>query len=366
VTVNSRLLALLVGASCVGLTLAGPAAVARPVAKATAPLADVALNSVSVVPGSTSAWAAGNSIDNSNGTILHRSTGKWSSVHYTAPAGRVLLEDVAAGSAHAAWVAGEVENQTTGTGTALLLHSTGGSFTPVSLPGTTAGVRVVGVAASSASNAWAIGNNSTHGIVPLAYRLVGKKWKPVALPRLPAEYQLESISTSSATNTWILAPGPADGQAALLHWNGKKWARTTLTAIPKTGDAIAISTSGPRNAWVVGFTQTSPTKGFSSHWNGKKWSNVAVPAAAAELLDVASVGTTAYAAGVNSAGPVVLRFSAGKWRAGKADKIGTDAQLHGVGASSKLAVAVGSSEVKGEFLPLIDVRSGTHWKRVAA
>lgn len=328
------------------------------------PLTGIAMNAVSVAPGSTTAWATGNLTDASaNGKILRRSGGTWHVVSYTAPAGQVELHDVATGSPHAAWVVGSVQ---TTVGTPILLHSTGGSFTPVSLPGPKSNVNLIGVAASSASNAWVIGNDDGHGIVPLAYHLVGKRWKTVKLPHLPANYQLESVTTSGPKNTWIVAPGPLNGEVAVLHFNGKKWSKTMLTAVPKLADATAISTSGPKNTWVVGFTQTTPLKPFAAHFNGKKWSKVSMPSAAGELLDVAAVGSKAFAAGNGSSGPVALSFNAGKWRAEKTDKRGTDAQLHAVGASSKLQVVVGSDLSGGDFVPLIDVRSGKHWKRAAA
>jgi hypothetical protein len=363
--IGSRAAPFLLAASCAGLVFSTTAAYARPAQDNPSPLTELALNSVSVAPGTTAAWAAGNSIsDGVSGSILHRASGKWHSVHYTAPAGQAHLNDVAAGSTHAIWVVGAVQGFSTES--ALLLHSTGGAFAPTSIPNATSGSALVSVAASSATNAWAVGNNVAHGIVPLAYRLVGSKWKSVSLPHLPAEYQLESVTTSSAANTWILAPGPANGQAALLHWNGKKWSKTMLSAIPKTGDAIAIATSGPQSAWVVGFTQTSPTKSFSSRWNGQKWSIVAVPGAASDLLDVATVGKAAFAVGNGASGPVALHFNAGKWHTERTDKHGQNAQLHGIGASSKLDLAVGSDESGSTFEPLIDTRVGTHWTRTAA
>ncbi len=363
--IRSYQLSLVVGLLCVAVFATMSAVNASPVQHNPSPLGDLALNSVSVAPASTSAWAVGNSIsDGVSGSILHLKAGRWKPVAYTSATGQVHLNGVAAASAHAVWAVGDVQGATSTS--ALVLHSTGGAFGPASLPGTAVGTTLVDVAASSATNAWAVGNDTANGLVPVAYRLVRGKWTTAALPHLPAEYQLESVTTSGPTNTWILAPGPANGQAALLHWNGKKWSKSTLTAMPKTGDAIAIATAGSGSTWVVGFTQTSPTKSFSSHWNGKRWSAVAVPSAATELLDVATGGTTAVAAGNGKSGPVAVRFSKGKWRAERTDSRGHDAQLHGVGVSSKLAVAVGSDLSGGQFMPLIDIRSGGHWKRSPA
>jgi hypothetical protein len=331
------------------------------------PLTNLALNSVAIAPGATSAWAVGNSItDGQSASILHRASSGWHPVSYTAPTGTTDLSGVAAGSARSIWAVGDVQNAIANTDSELLLHSSGGAFAPVQLPGATVGATLIGVAASSATNAWAIGNNSTHGIVPWGYRLERTGWKKVALPSLPAEYQLESVTTSGPTNTWILALGPGNGQAIVLRWNGKSWSKPKLTGLPKTGDATAVATSSAKNTWVVGFTQTSPSKSFSLHWTGARWSSVAVPRIATDLLAVATTGVTAVAAGNGNAGPVALHYARGAWHAERTDKHGQDAQLHGVAESAKLSLAVGSDLAGSNFEALIDVRAGTHWKRTAA
>jgi hypothetical protein len=364
-----RAIPILLSLTCLGLSVGAPGAQARPTTVDPSPLTDLALNSVAVVPGGVVAWAAGNSItDGVSGSILHLANGRWSPVHYTAPAGQAQLDAVAAGSTHAAWVVGQVQNNTLRTNSAVVLHSTGGSFAPQSLPGTTSNVSLLGVAASSASNAWIAGNNDSTGIVPLAYRLVSGKWKPSATPHLPAEYQFVAVATSSPTNTWILANGPTGGASVPLRWNGRKWAKTSLPKLPLADDETAIATSGPKNVWIVGFTQTAAAKAFSYHYNGRKWARVAMSAAGSNVLmgGVAAVGAKAYAVGASSTSPVALSYSAGKWKPQRADKRGNPASLHAVAASSKLQVAVGSGDSAGQFQALIDVRSGSRWRRHAA
>jgi hypothetical protein len=81
---------------------------------------------------------------------------------------------------------------------------------------------IFGVAASSASDVWAAGSRLLHWN--------GTTWKTVSVPKLPGLglNSLAAVAATSRTNAWAL--GSYDDTASvphivILHWNGKAWAR---------------------------------------------------------------------------------------------------------------------------------------------
>lgn len=78
-------------------------------------------------------------------------------------------------------------------------------------------------------------------------QLKGNHFVPVKIAGTP--FELESIAASSATNAWTI--GNVDpGGVTPLHWNGKSWVQVALPAGDNDGCGL-VATSGPRNAWVV-------------------------------------------------------------------------------------------------------------------
>jgi hypothetical protein len=76
-----------------------------------------------------------------------------------------------------------------------------------------------GVAATSASDAWAVGGDANNSLI---LHWNGKKWQkvPAANPS-PGNDDLDAVAASSARNAW--AVGALGGNALVLHWNGTAW-----------------------------------------------------------------------------------------------------------------------------------------------
>ena len=95
-----------------------------------------------------------------------------------------------------------------------------------------------GVAAVSAQLAWAVGiegfssNGATPGR-PVIERWNGRSW---LVARLPSAWPggLAAVAASSATDAWALGQEQSGTTEHLLHWNGRRWAEITFPGTPGT------------------------------------------------------------------------------------------------------------------------------------
>lgn len=138
-----------------------------------------------------------------------------------------------------------------------------------------------GVAATSACNALAVGydNNGTANQT-LILRWSGSAWRvqPSSDPGGSAnDNDLSGVAATSPTNAWAVGYyyNGAANQTLIEHWNGKAW---KVQPSPNPGrsahsndlsDVAAISST---NAWAVGsYFDGTTSHTLVEHWNGHKW-----------------------------------------------------------------------------------------------
>jgi hypothetical protein len=149
---------------------------------------------------------------------------------------------------------------------------------------------LVGVSVTSARNAWAVGDFwSRGGPATLIERWNGKAWKVQASPnpRGAGDDQLAAVAATSTTNAWAVGnSGP--GGTLIEHWNGKAW---KIRASPKLqGDILSgVAATSRTNAWAVGSTGSG---GLIEHWNGRAWKLQPSPNNINELFGVAASSST--------------------------------------------------------------------------
>jgi hypothetical protein len=103
-----------------------------------------------------------------------------------------------------------------------------------------------GVAASSATNAWAVGATVA--------RTVGSNWKTV---RYPGPGVLRDVVVRSARDVW--AVGRAADGLLVTHWDGRRWTRASVppafgrSRASRSAGLVRIRAAGPRELWAVGF-----------------------------------------------------------------------------------------------------------------
>jgi hypothetical protein len=231
----------------------------------------------------TNAWAVGRSTDSNNGTaplILHWNGSKWSAVQGPSVPGISTLAAVRPVSANDVWAVGNTNN---GKITTLIEHWNGAQWSVVPSPSPGSGFddELSGVAGTSATDAWAVGQFTPAGgnQTALILHWDGTAWKQVD-SSIPAGSfsSLGSVAATSTTNAW--AAGFTDGlQPLILHWNGTAWQQAPTPPLSSgTGQVAGVSASTASNAWAVGSTFDGFThRNLVLHWDGSAWSRVTSP-----------------------------------------------------------------------------------------
>ena len=211
---------------------------------------------------------------------------------------------------------------------AYMLEWNGTSWSQMTLPKLLNATDIDGVSASSADNAWAVGqscNYVTYACNVLILHWNGTSWSQVKIPKLAHTYpDLYTVADVSTTDTW--AGGSSFSGALALNWNGRSWhevpipagagyteAITSIAHIPGTSeiwalmaasggyfamkwngtswrgfalprkpvlkDVSAVASSSVTNAWVVGnsYSRSGTEPSFTAHWNGRDWTTVPAP-----------------------------------------------------------------------------------------
>jgi hypothetical protein len=230
------------------------------------------------------------------------------------------LSGVAASSASSAWAVG---SYTAGTSSkSLVLGWNGTAWKQVPSPTPGGGTILRGAAATSASSAWAVGSytagTSTKSLV-LEWN--GTAWKQVPSP----SGVLSAVAATSAASAWAVG-STGRARTLVVRWNGTAWKQVPS---PSLGahfipflDAVAATSA--RNAWAVGDSTNcgcGPGISLILHWNGTTWKQVPspTPGGGTDLRGVAATSATnAWAVGYSGGGigptkTVILRWNGKTW-----------------------------------------------------
>jgi hypothetical protein len=226
------------------------------------------------------AWAVGYYFNGAHTQtlILHWSGRAWTRVPSPDPGGRTrfnTLTAVTANSATNAWAVGySLAPHAPPTSTAaFVLHWNGRSWARTPIPDQSVPVELTSVTATSPRNAWAVGYDQLAGGVEdtVILHWNGRAWKRQPSPNrskgsnpLPPDDVLEGVAATSARDAWAVGDyRDASGgfSCLILHWNGRAW-RWLLT--PSGDNLISVAAASPRSAWAVG-------PGTVMHWNGTTW-----------------------------------------------------------------------------------------------
>ncbi len=315
------------------------------------------------------------------------------------------LQGVAGASANDVWAVGYQSSASNAT-QALIEHWNGSSWNVIPAPdlGKDNG-QLNGVAALTASDAWAVGTSTTNGganTPSIQHALVehwnGSAWSVVTLAPAPAGADntgLNAVAALSASDVWVAGTyyGPSTDQPFIEHWNGRNW--TVAPGAASSSDFnmfsvfSALAAISANDIWGVG---TGPLPGagcsgggggFIEHWNGSRWSVVPLPSpapsgadfsfasvAAASSHDVWAVGSYRAYATEQSAGftPVIEHWDGARWSIVASPSQPTAQGLTGVATTASGTVwAVGQlASVGGPGASLIEQSSGGAWSTVAS
>jgi hypothetical protein len=281
------------------------------------------------------------------------------------------LAGVAATSAHTAWAVGRYDN---GVADQTLIQTlVGGVWEQESSPnpgGSTRNNFLNAIAATSAKNAWAVGDYSSTGsnLLTLIAHWNGTSWSQVPSPSPSATLnELLGVAATSARNAWavgLYANSHNSLQTLIEHWNGTSWKRVPS---PNPGGSTrnnvvsAVAASSASNAWAVGgyFSSSGANVPLAEHWNGKAWKAVPTPSlgtpASGALGGVTVLsGRDAWAVGTSGGNRTLAEHWTGSaWHRIPTPNLGSFSELSGVAASSPATIwAVGGYNTGGPMLTL--------------
>jgi hypothetical protein len=304
---------------------------------------------------STNAWAVGGHADRTTGRTLieHWNGTAWTQVPSPSPGGArgfSVLNGVAATSATNAWAVGSYFRRHTNLGT-LIEHWDGTAWTQVPSPNAPGGSNELNaVAVISATNVWAVGDSGSYpGNQTLIEHWNGTAWAqvPSPNPNPSSGYSLVGVAATSATNAWAVGTectmcgGSQEGEDTLIvHWNGTAWTQVPSPNPSPAGfnDLFGVAATSSANAWAVGFAPSGASRPvLIVRWNGTTWKQQPSSIPGAFNAVAATSATNAWAVG----SPLIVHWNGTTWKQ-QPIPIRT-AFLYGVAATSSTnAWAVGS------------------------
>ena len=261
------------------------------------------------------------------------------------------------------------------------------SAVPAAQAATTLPGDLLAVGASSASDAWAVGDNCAPGTcTTLALHWNGSAWSKVATPSPGTDGSLDAVTVVSAIDAWAVGnycttSACSRADTLILHWNGTAWSKVSSPSPSSVNNALSgVVGVSSTDAWAVGYElkgTAGPDETMILHWNGTAWSRVTTPdpsAAGGNFLNAvtATSGSSAFAAGsyynpANVLDSLILRWNGTSWTKVKTPNPGTTTnQFSGVSASSASdAWAIGQAQTAASG-NLLARWNGTSWSKVSA
>ena len=316
------------------------------------------------------AWGLGCSDTKCTKTLILRWNGTtWAQVPSPALGTAYYITGVAAASAGSAWAVGYTES---GTSTStLILHWNGTAWTRVPSP-SPAGSFLYGVAAAPAGTAWAVGctgcgtGSTATSTSTLILHWNGTTWTQVPPPVVGSLDGVAAVSASSAWAVGYTITFPTSGRPGtstlILHWNGATWAQVPSPDLGTAYYITGVAAVSARSAWAVGYTSIVNSEVASTlilHWNGATWTRVPSPNhGVGEITGVAATPAgTAWAVGctggcftadghglLSTSATLILRWNGTAWTRVPSPDPGPFADLSGVTAlSGSDAWAVGTA-----------------------
>ena len=216
---------------------------------------------------------------------------------------------------------------------------------------------LLGVAAVTANEAWAVGGIGEDPDAPTAVaiqRWDGSHWSPVEAPS-PGSFvnELRAVDAAEPNDVW--AVGRSDSgfgdDPLVLHYDGTDWLESELPG-DLHGVLNGVAAIAPDDVWAVGYTgdpDVSLERALVLHYDGRAWATVEVDktigGGKAALEDVAAVSPTdLWAVGYHHFQPAILRFDGEAWSNSPTDIRGS---VHAVEAFATSQVWAVGTPIQG-------------------
>lgn len=270
----------------------------------------------------TDVWAVGEDSSSGSGQNLieHWNGSAWSVVPSPSVPG-ALLSGVTATSATNAWAVGVSETSSAVKTVVEHWNGTAWSIVPSPNPGSIDN-EPASVTATSTTNAWMVGSfrNSDPATHEFIAHWDGTAWTLATSPTLTGNFNvLNGVRATSASNAWAVGQSGSRSapQTVTEHWNGSAWTLVSSPTPGAGGSLSAVTVTGTSSALAVGRFSPSTSGGSQSlilRWDGTAWTQVLSPSpgTSSQLLAVAGPATSgSWSVGFleSSTGPAEQAFA---------------------------------------------------------
>ena len=177
-----------------------------------------------------------------------------------------------------AWAVGS-----TGTGQILVLHWNGTAWIQAATPNLNG--QLTAVSALSPTDAWAVGLGGSGSTQSLVLHWDGTSWTRQRSPN-PAGTStgkfndLNGVAAVSATDAWAVGfyghdvgDGGTAGKPLVLHWDGTSWTKAKAPFFGTSSGLRSVSALSATDIWAVGGVFSNGAAGTTLilHWNGTAW-----------------------------------------------------------------------------------------------
>ncbi|MEU3463995.1 hypothetical protein ABZ721_29090 [Streptomyces sp. NPDC006733] len=216
------------------------------------------------------------------------------------PSGDTVLTGSVRPDAHTTWTAGfrlGEDGQEIAFRPVVFAHDdrSSGPWTEMTTaPGATG--RINALAATSARDAWLVGDADFEGDPVMTQHWDGHVWrlKPAPMPANSLSGGLLGVDAVAANDVWAAGwaqvvdrriPDPDGGPTQIVdhqeglveHWDGRAWHRVALPKQYANWGLNAISASGPKDVWAVGSGYGDDDRPVVLHYDGRSWTALPTP-----------------------------------------------------------------------------------------
>jgi hypothetical protein len=281
------------------------------------------------------------------------------------------------------WAVGSATNQNSSgiLSTTLIANYNGSSWQVVPSPNP-AGSRynnLYGAAATGASDVWAVGSDYVRKgtnypiIYPTIEHYDGSAWSLVTSAEPTQVGSLLGVAAVTPSNVWAVGSGRNSAGVSgsmIQHWDGTSW---TEVSSPVTGATLtSVTATSATDVWAVGYTASA---GVAMHYDGTSWTTSTLPAPSGGTWQLSSVSADAagdvWAAGyVNGSGgaqhPIVEHFDGTSWSVTQAPDLGSSYPANWFNAvlaisPSNVWAIGGASPLNTTNVALVEHFDGTSW-----
>ena len=136
----------------------------------------------------------------------------------------------------------------------LTMHWNGHTWAAVATPSPGTSADVIGVRGTSSTDYWAVGDTVVGGVnQTLALHWNGQRWARVTTPDPGGPTvgsSLVGVAATSATDAW--AAGGTGPSTLILHWNGSRWTHLRSPNLGASNGLNAVAAASASNIWAVG------------------------------------------------------------------------------------------------------------------